>query len=292
MFQSSAKETTAGLHSAVMATPLHIAAQRLLGGHEALDFVNTSRGEGCDVLFECLRNYEDLVAWARHAGLLSDSGANRLLREARAALRIEVHLQGRARASQRLECDLRSTRQGTAAAALRTRCAPTRYRRSVGHARLGRDDDGFAWTWNEGDDLARMLWPVVHRAADLLTTGDLDRVRICPGCGWLFLDASKNRSRRWCTMEHGCGIHEKMRRYVAGARRDERPRDRLHIGGAVSRVAARSLRWEPRGRPRRALCRPQGIHRRPSTRVFSHALANAPRGSSRSTMPMKSGTRS
>jgi predicted RNA-binding Zn ribbon-like protein len=52
---------------------------------------------------------------------------------------------------------------------------------------------------------------------ELLTAGPLDRLKLCGGCRWLFLDRSKNRSRRWCSMEH-CGTAAKMRRYT-GRRR-------------------------------------------------------------------------
>jgi hypothetical protein len=50
-------------------------------------------------------------------------------------------------------------------------------------------------------------------------------VPVGTGCRWLFLGASRTRSRRWCTMEV-CGTHEKMRRYVAkrAARRDSERR--------------------------------------------------------------------
>jgi len=46
-----------------------------------------------------------------------------------------------------------------------------------------------------------------------LTTGPLDRVKACAaeaGCVGLFLDVSKNRSRRWCS--DGCGVEAKIRR--------------------------------------------------------------------------------
>jgi len=59
-----------------------------------------------------------------------------------------------------------------------------------------------------------VLSPVVHAAVELLTSGPLDRVKACAGCHWLFVDESKNRSRRWCTMEV-CGTNEKVRRYLA-----------------------------------------------------------------------------
>jgi glycosyltransferase involved in cell wall biosynthesis len=74
--------------------------------------------------------------------------------------------------------------------------------------------DGFAWEWAIGDDLAGVLWPVAHSATGLLTSVPLGRVKGCAGCNWLFVDESKNKSRRWCSMED-CGTYAKMRRYVA-----------------------------------------------------------------------------
>jgi predicted RNA-binding Zn ribbon-like protein len=59
-----------------------------------------------------------------------------------------------------------------------------------------------------------MLAPIVKSAADLLLSDMLDRVKQCEGdpCGWLFLDTSRNRSRRWCSMED-CGNRAKARRF-------------------------------------------------------------------------------
>ena len=60
-----------------------------------------------------------------------------------------------------------------------------------------------------------MLWPVAWSAAELLAQGPLERIRECPGqdtCGWLFLDLSKNASRRWCDMRV-CGNRAKARRH-------------------------------------------------------------------------------
>jgi predicted RNA-binding Zn ribbon-like protein len=59
-------------------------------------------------------------------------------------------------------------------------------------------------------------------AVDLLREGSTDRIKVCPSCGFVFLDLTKNRSRRWCSMED-CGEQEKMRRYVAKRAR-ARPR--------------------------------------------------------------------
>ncbi|MBB2973136.1 CGNR zinc finger domain-containing protein [Mesorhizobium sp. RMAD-H1] len=40
----------------------------------------------------------------------------------------------------------------------------------------------------------------------------LSRVRVCPNCHWLYVDNSRNRSRRWCDMTV-CGNRAKARRH-------------------------------------------------------------------------------
>ncbi|HEU4487849.1 MAG TPA: ABATE domain-containing protein [Actinomycetota bacterium] len=199
-----------------MKTPDYIATQRLLGGHPVLDFVNSGRGEGADVPFECLRRYEDLVAWSHQAGLLGESASRRLLREAQVRPSEAKAIYGRA-------LELRSALGGVFRALAQGRRPPSScldalregYGDALAHARLQPTTDGVMWTWPDGDDLGRMIWPILHEAIDLMTKGEVDRVKKCPGCEWLFIDVSKNRSRRWCTMEQGCGTDAKMRRYIA-----------------------------------------------------------------------------
>ncbi|MFW6088609.1 MAG: CGNR zinc finger domain-containing protein [Gemmatimonadota bacterium] len=96
---------------------------------------------------------------------------------------------------------------------------------------LGADaEGGIAWRWTDddvsladapsedlGDALAdRIIGAVARSAADLLTCGELERVKVCAAddCGWFFVDVSRNRSRRWCDMA-GCGNRDKARRYRA-----------------------------------------------------------------------------
>jgi len=57
----------------------------------------------------------------------------------------------------------------------------------------------------------------------LLTSSQrLNQVRQCRGdnCGWLFVDGSKNHSRRWCDMRD-CGNRAKVRRHRLKQRREK-----------------------------------------------------------------------
>jgi predicted RNA-binding Zn ribbon-like protein len=61
-----------------------------------------------------------------------------------------------------------------------------------------------------------ILEPILRAAVSLMTSGELRNVRVCadPACAWLFLDTSRNRSRRWCDMR-ACGNRQKIRRFRA-----------------------------------------------------------------------------
>lgn len=83
------------------------------------------------------------------------------------------------------------------------------------HARIVPGVGEFRWDWvDKAYDLDCMLWPIVRSAADYLVSDDLDTVRVCASdsCNWLFIDTSKNHSRRWCNMK-SCGNREKARRF-------------------------------------------------------------------------------
>jgi predicted RNA-binding Zn ribbon-like protein len=82
--------------------------------------------------------------------------------------------------------------------------------------------DTYVWAWERGgeDDggplLERPLWPVVRSAAELLTSPKLGRVKVCSGerCGWMFLDESRNGSRKWCD-SRDCGNRASVRKHLA-----------------------------------------------------------------------------
>jgi predicted RNA-binding Zn ribbon-like protein len=187
---------------------------RRVGGHLALDFVNTLGGDKRTADDEYLFGYADLLAWSAAGGLIDAATAGRLERAARrrpaaagAALAAALGLRGA------LDAVLRARLAGRPPRAADVDAVRAAAVDALGHARLEPGPDGFAWVWR-GAALARPLWPVAHAAVGLLRSGDLDRLAECGHCRWLFLDHSRNRSRRWCSM-NACGGREKMRRHRA-----------------------------------------------------------------------------
>lgn len=80
--------------------------------------------------------------------------------------------------------------------------------------RLARLGETYAWQAEAPPTAPALLAPVLWSAADLLVEAPRRRIRICsnPECGWLFIDASKNGTRRWCDMS-SCGNRAKARRH-------------------------------------------------------------------------------
>lgn len=198
-----------------METPGHIEELRVVGGNVALDFCNTVDGvPGREPGFDSLSEYRDLVAWGVKAGVLGHEKAASLLLRAESA---------EAKASMARALEVRDLvyriflviAEGWEPSRAELDALERIERRALAGAVLvGSRLTGYQWWWSEDEGTDAPLNPVVHAAVGLLADGDLTRIKRCVACRWLFLDESKNRSRRWCSMEV-CGTHEKMRRYVA-----------------------------------------------------------------------------
>ena len=72
------------------------------------------------------------------------------------------------------------------------------------------------WAWGDrgGDDLDRMLWPVLWSAADVLSSKYYSKVGRCAGdgCDLLFVDRAPGSPRKWCNMQ-ACGSKVNSRRH-------------------------------------------------------------------------------
>jgi predicted RNA-binding Zn ribbon-like protein len=190
-----------------------------VGGALCLDFANTVGGHREGEPKETLHAYSDLLDWALTGGAISKATAARLREvarnnEARATRTLTAAKELR-EAIYEIFAALADDRQPPTAnittvnAALGEAYANLELKSHAGHIDL---------TWPASSaDLRAPLWPVVKSAVDLM----LDKkasLRICASetCGWLFIDTSKNHSRRWCSMRD-CGNRAKVRRFRASS---------------------------------------------------------------------------
>ncbi len=186
-----------------------------IGGDLSTDFVNTKSGRLEGPGHEHIARYADLVQFARQGGALTSTQAKRLIAEA--SDRPEKAMQIYRRAVALREAIFRAF----ARIAVEKDPAPddleiigAEAADAFAHARVVKVGGGFGWEWPEGDDLARPLWPIARAASDLLTNDrDRELIRECSDdtCAWLFVDRTKNHTRRWCDMET-CGNRAKQTR--------------------------------------------------------------------------------
>jgi len=199
----------------------------LAGGHLALDFVNTVGGlrkEPPSPAEELLDSYEDVAIWCARLGVISERQADALRAAAR---RDEKTARGALRHARDLRDELlypifRALADGKEPPTKLLDRLRDEERAALADARLARGagahGDAMGWTWPAPRELTEPLRPIVHAAVELLTHGPLDRLKTCGNCRWLFLDQSRNHSRRWCRMDE-CGIQMKHARFVEQRRR-------------------------------------------------------------------------
>ncbi len=200
----------------------------LVGGQLCLDFVNTLNGSrDTGRTNEKLTTYADLVSWSRQAGVITERVARRLLKEAaQRQAEASAVLEEAIRLREAIYRIFKATISGGSPGKGDLATLNAALARALSRSVVIKTADGFEWDWSDDDRaLDRMLWPVARSAATLLTSDELNRTRVCGGdeCTWLFLDTSKNRSRRWCDMKE-CGNRAKSRRHYERKRGTLAPR--------------------------------------------------------------------
>lgn len=190
----------------------------LLGGHPALDFVNTvdSRGERWGPEF--LNSYGDLVTWALRLDVIDDN-------EQRILLSLAAKSPSEAERELIRARELRETLHRIFLTEANDEPVRVRdlellneaTRRAQGQRCLAVVDATIEWHHSPADHLDTVATRVGWLAAELLTSRrDRRPIRACEGrnCGWLFLDHSRNGHRRWCS-DRTCGSHARVRKFRA-----------------------------------------------------------------------------
>jgi predicted RNA-binding Zn ribbon-like protein len=194
--------------------PREAETHRLVGGVLCLDFANTINGHIRKSPHEYLHDYQDLILWSRHAGILTEKEAVALLSQAsvHAARANAVFRSGLEQRELifRIFSSLADGRQPVTSDLDRMSVI---WQEAQGHARLVPAAVGYTLGWDDEPSLESPLRKISTSTIELLASAELLRVRMCAseGCDWLFVDNSRNHKRRWCSMDE-CGNRAKMRR--------------------------------------------------------------------------------
>ena len=198
-----------------------VSSLELIGGCSALDFTNTVHNHATGLKTDEIGSYQELVTWAERAGVVGAADARSLLEQAGRHPRKAAAVLEEARSIRALIYKVfASVAEGGSPRPTDVAALSRTWAEASLNCHLEPEGKGFRWRWRgAGKSLQHVLWPVIRSATELLTSPNLNRVRMCGSrdCTWLFLDRSKNRSRRWCEME-SCGNREKSRRHYERTR--------------------------------------------------------------------------
>jgi predicted RNA-binding Zn ribbon-like protein len=196
----------------------------LKSGHTALEFTNTVNDHASENPGETLFKYEDLLFWAKRVGLLREEQVQILARKA--AIQPDKTAAVFAKSLELREAIYRifvAQTKGKSPAEADLAKLNLVLASLTSRAQVVYHDGRYEWRWNFDENALEVpLWIIALSAVDLMTSENLKWVGQCAdedGCGWLFVDTSKNHSRRWCDI-NDCGNRAKQRRYQKRAQRE------------------------------------------------------------------------
>jgi predicted RNA-binding Zn ribbon-like protein len=194
----------------------------LVGGHLALDFVNTVTARDAPAPLDWLDSYARLIQWAALTNAFSAEDLVRLSNLADASPRRAAAALARARhVREALHDVFAALIEENDVPALALRQVEAAWREAIDRTSLARLAHQIAAMLEvDRSGLDFIVDAVVLEAVTLMREFPKDRARVCSGerCGWLFRDTSKGGRRVWCDMAT-CGNAAKSRRFQARRRR-------------------------------------------------------------------------
>ena len=188
-------------------------------GWLCLDFANTVDWHASDSPVESLNTYADLIEWSANRGIIAGDAKDALRsRSEEKPIEAQGALEKAREIRENIYQIFSDTVHGNPIKTIELKGFNKALASMLSHSRLAPSEGGLRWDWDSwADRLDSVIWPVVRSAVDLMTSEAIERVGQCAdekGCGWLFWDSSRNRSRRWCDMRD-CGNRAKVRRFYA-----------------------------------------------------------------------------
>ena len=186
------------------------------GDHLCLNFTNTLSDRLSEQPNERLNTYTDLLSWSMQAHLITPEEASQLREIAQQIPQEAERVFARAIALRELIHRIfLAIAEGRVPMEEDLRLLSLNFAEVMAKGELVFTEQHYAWRWPiTAGRLDGLFGYIVPAAVELLTSKEVSLVRICAAadCGWLFLDTSKNHSRRWCNMK-SCGNRAKVRKF-------------------------------------------------------------------------------
>jgi predicted RNA-binding Zn ribbon-like protein len=184
------------------------------GGALAFDFINTLNCWNKPATTDYLESFEDLLKWSSLTKMLS-SGQIMILREWQ-----QKHTSNTKKELTKL-INLRSNLQALFSAIANNTTPSDKiagcFNKSLADLFkytkiIFQSNSAVVLVRNQKNPLPEPYLIILKSAYDIITSENFSRIKECPGCGWIFLDKTKNGKRRWCNM-HVCGNNNKASRF-------------------------------------------------------------------------------
>jgi len=191
------------------------------------DFVNTVDWRNSKTRKkEKLHDFSALVSWSKQIGILEDKTAQILFKKALKQPNKAEQIYEKTIELRELLYRIFSSMITTGQASNHDLSIFNKYLAdSMGKSCcLSSSNNGFVWSFCSGtDSMDLFLDPIIKSAADLLVSPHIKRIKKCAddACGWLFVDMSRNNSRRWCSMKD-CGNRAKAHRHYLRKRQGKK----------------------------------------------------------------------
>jgi predicted RNA-binding Zn ribbon-like protein len=190
---------------------------QLVAGHPALDLVNTLdwrfRDNGQE---ELLSSYDDLLRFSAQSELLNSKQIRGIVRNSSDSSAADALVSCRELREAAAEIFYAAVDDGNPPGSqikIIERC----FKEAREGQRLAWSGTHLVWEWPGSESSPDLpVWMLAISMARLMLSDDMRLLRACekPDCRWLFLDTSKNHTRRWCDMKI-CGNRMKARRFKA-----------------------------------------------------------------------------
>lgn len=185
-----------------------------VAGDPALELCNTQAAWGEQAPKEYLVSYDHLLIWAREAGFVDADLFETLRRDSQQSPGQAARVLAQVKAFRKLLYDYLTGSEDPRV----WEAVVSRVESATKALTLVRSAEGTQWAINPAVGLRYPLLAIAAAVGDLITSGDVRDVSVCPGrgCGWLFTNPTGRR--RWCSMAI-CGNRAKARRHAERHRR-------------------------------------------------------------------------